>query len=140
MKFEKVPVDGSEKAEDALMDSIEPFNYDNLREYNDAFLSGYLAEKYDVDKEKASERMKFRVENTAIEVLKGTANYDAMTVKTKNINIDQKDVKYVMLPVWMLNIKYKNKMYKFAMNGETGKMIGEIPKSIGKVILYTVIA
>lgn len=139
MKFERVPVDGSEKAEDALMDSIEPFNYDNLREYNDAFLSGFLAEKYDVDKEKAAERMQYRVENTAIDVLKSTTEYDSISVKAKNVDIKQTDVKYVMLPVWMLNIKYKNKMYKFAMNGETGKMIGEIPKSTGKVIGLTLL-
>lgn len=140
MKYERVPVDGSEKAEDALMDSIEPFDYGKLQKYNDAYLSGYLAEKYDVDKDKASERMKVRVENSTIEELKGTATYDSLSVKSKNIDIKQTDVKYVMLPVWMLNIKYKNKMYKFAMNGETGKMIGEIPKSAGKIICYTILA
>ena len=53
------------------------------------------------------------------------------TVTTKNSNIQLKDgkVSYALLPVWILNTKYKDKIYTFAMNGQTGKFIGELPIS-----------
>ena len=41
-----------------------------------------------------------------------------------------------MLPVWMVNVKYKDKMYIFAMNGQTGEFIGNIPLDVGKAFLY----
>ena len=41
-----------------------------------------------------------------------------------------------MLPVWMVNVKYKDKMHIFAMNGQTGEFIGNIPLDVGKAFLY----
>ena len=46
---------------------------------------------------------------------------------------------YVLLPVWMLNIKYKDKIYPFAMNGQTGKMIGDIPLDKKKAIIWGIL-
>lgn len=52
--FDNVPVDGSSKMEDALMESIEPFNFSEAVDFQTAFLSGYLADRYDISSEKAS--------------------------------------------------------------------------------------
>ena len=139
MTFEKVPVDSSSKFEDALMDSIEPYTYSKLTNYNDAYLSGFLAEKHDVTKEDASVRMQERVRNTSIDELKATAKYDTVTTSASNVLYTQPITSNAMLPVWMLNIKYKDKMYHFAMNGETGKLIGEVPISVSKAITLTLL-
>ena len=140
MEFEKVPADSSSKFEDDLMDSIEPYNYDDLKEFNSAYLSGFLAEKYDVTKEEASKRMENRVANSAIDECKTSARgYSSLTPQLQNVKITKGTISYVMLPVWMLNIKYKNKLYHFAMNGTTGKFIGEIPMDGGKAFLYTML-
>ena len=45
MSYEKVPVDGSTKFDDDTMDSIEPFNYNELKQFNMSYLSGFLSEK-----------------------------------------------------------------------------------------------
>lgn len=138
MDFEKVPADSSSKFEDNLMDSIEPYNYEELKDFNEAYLSGFLAEKYDVTKEVASKRMEERVANSAIERCRHSANsYSALTPTQQNVKITKGNISYVMLPVWMLNIKYGGKLYHFAMNGTTGKFIGEIPKDKHKARLYT---
>ena len=49
MAFDKIPADGSSKMDDAYMDAIEPFDYSGLVDFDAAYLSGYLADKYDVD-------------------------------------------------------------------------------------------
>lgn len=128
MKFDKVPVDGSRKFDDNTMDSIEPFIYEDLKEFNISYLSGFFSEKYDVNIEEASIRAKERISNTVIDELKATVkNYSTITLSTSNIDIETNESEYILLPVWMLNIKYNGIPYLFAMNGQTGKMIGNIP-------------
>lgn len=43
------------------------------------------------------------------------------------MHFEEGKVSYALLPVWLLNTRYKDKLYTFAMNGQTGKFIGELP-------------
>lgn len=128
--FERVPVDGSTKMDDTYMEAIEPFHYKDLTEFDMAYLSGYLADKYDVDaaqnKPHANARIKKSVEELMRDTVKG---YSMVTVKNSNIHLNNGKVSYALLPVWVLNTKYKDKIYTFAMNGQTGKFVGELPIS-----------
>lgn len=128
--FDNVPVDGSQKFDDDMMDSIEPFDWEGLEDFSISYLSGFLSDKYDVDVAQASDRAKTRVENTLVDEFTKdikVCSFSALT--SKNISTTFSDTRYVLLPVWMLNIKYKGKMHLFAMNGQTGKIIGNIPVS-----------
>lgn len=133
--YTDVPVDGSTKFEDDIMDSIEPYNYDEFTEFNRSYLSGFLAEKYDLNEKEVYNRAEERIKNTTIDELKSTINgYTTVSLKKSNINVDKGEVEYGLLPVWILNIKYKDKMYTFAMNGQTKKMVGNVPIEIKKLI------
>ena len=135
MNYEKVPTDASSKFDDDIMDSIEPFNYNDLADFSMSYLSGFLSEKYDVEKSEAFERAKTRVVNSTNEKLKETIlGYSTYNVVSSNMNINLKGSNYILLPVWMLNINYRGKVRKFAMNGQTGKMVGDIPIAPSKVI------
>lgn len=135
MEFIKVPVDGSKNFDDDTMDSIEPFDYKELKEFSMSYLSGFLSEKYDVDKVEASKRAHERIVKTTIEELKSTVKgYTTLNVTNSNVKINTTKSEYILLPVWMLNIKYKDKSYLFAMNGQTGKMVGNIPIDIKKML------
>lgn len=139
MNFEKVLVDGSSRFDDDLMDSLEPFNYNDLVEYNHAYLSGFLAEKYDVDEKIAIERANKRAVNTAIDTTKSTIRAANPTIAKNELTIKKLKNDYILLPVWMVNIKYKEKTYTFAMNGQTGKMVGNIPLSMKKTIAFSIL-
>ncbi len=131
--FEKIPVDGSSKFDDDTMDSIEPFDYNGMVDFTPAYLSGFLAEKYDVDDKEAYKRAEYRIDNAMKSYISSTVSgYTSVTYSTQNINKDIKNIKYTLFPVWMLNIKYKDKMHLFAMNGQTGKFVGNIPIDWGK--------
>ena len=128
INFEKVPVDGSSKMPDDYMDSIEPYDYHDLKEFSTAYLPGYLADKYDVDAEKASERAKDRCEETTYNEFKSTVRgYEGVDLRESKLKLNDGNVKYALLPVWLLNTKWKGNNYLFAMNGQTGKMIGDLP-------------
>lgn len=132
--FEKIPVDASTKMPDAHMDAIEPFDYSQLTAFSTAYLPGFLANKYDVAVEEAAPRVELRAENTAMGVMtrSASATYQTCTPIGKNIYMNRAKVHYALLPVWMLNTKWNGKDYLFAMNGQTGKLIGDLPVSWGR--------
>ena len=131
--FEKVPVDASSKLPDDHMDSIEPYNYKELQQFSTAYLPGFLADRFDVPVEQCRERADKRCEGTFAAALRRTVkHYDTCTVKELNVNLKRGKVQYALMPVWMLNTKWKGKDFLFAMNGQTGKLVGDLPVSWGK--------
>lgn len=135
IKYEKVPVDGSKKFDDDTMDSIEPFDYEKFKPFNYSYLSGFLAEKYDVTSDESQERANLRMGNTLISSFLSTVDGKVMNMQEdKNINIS--DIKYALLPVWMLNTHFKGQTYPFAMNGQTGRLVGNVPIDKVKAWLF----
>ena len=135
MDFNKVPVDGSKKMDNNQMDSLEPFQYADLKDFSMAYLSGYLAEKYDEDAHQSYPRAKERMTETTKQKLRQTIQpYDAVQILDFAPTFSKEKADYVLLPVWMLNTRYKDKDYLFAMNGQTGKIVGNLPISIPKLI------
>ncbi|MBQ1696796.1 MAG: hypothetical protein II075_02830 [Bacteroidales bacterium] len=129
--FTGIPADGSKKFDDDTMDSIEPFDLSKLVPFNYAYLSNFLAEKYDVTAEEDRGRAAGRMRNTISSHLHGTVN-GVLIGEQQNIREQISHVEYVMLPVWMLNTIWKGKPYIFAMNGQTGKLVGDVPIDKGK--------
>ena len=131
--FSKVPVDASSKMPDDYMDSIEPFDYKDLKSFSTAYLPGFLADKYDVSAEESAQRADTRCEGTLVAALADTAEgYDICTPVSQDIHLRRGKVHYALLPVWLLSTKWDGKSYLFAMNGQTGKLVGDLPTSAGK--------
>ena len=123
MTFVSVPVDGSEKMADDLMESIEPFKISESVDFQTAYLSGYLADKYDVSEKESINRAHDRMKKSAEEVLADTVKgYASVVPENTNVNISGGKAQYALYPVWILNTTWKDKKYIFAMNGQTGKM------------------
>ena len=115
-------------------------NYDELEDYNHAYLSGFFAEKYDIDWEGTFKDAQERAYNSANEiVLNDITGYTTKTVLNNNLQTNLTSKEYTLLPVWMVNVKYKDKMHIFAMNGQTGEFIGNIPLDKGRTLLYTIL-
>ncbi len=126
--FHGIPMDGSTKMDNAIMESIEPFDYDQLIDFDTAYLSGYLADKYDVSHTTGEDRIRQRVSNTLDDMIRASMiGYTTAVPTSKQLNISHGNARYVLLPVWMLHSHYKDKTYVFAMNGQTGKMTGTFP-------------
>ncbi|MDR3313064.1 MAG: hypothetical protein LBS96_01245 [Oscillospiraceae bacterium] len=135
--FQKIPVDGSTKMPDAHMDAIEPYDYKELRPFSTAYLPGFQAERYDVDAATSAERANVRIRKSVEESFSATvAGYGGCTTEYANIALAQGEVKYALLPVWMLNTRWKNQTFTFAMNGQTGKLIGDLPVAWPRVAAW----
>lgn len=135
VNFEKIPVDASSKMPDAHMDAIEPYDYSALKPFSTAYLPGYMADIYDVDVEECSERADQRAKNTAVSIISGSVSgYSSVMPEHQSVRIRRGRVHYALLPVWMLSTKWKGQNYLFAMNGQTGKLIGDLPSSKQKML------
>ena len=125
--FENIPVDGSKKAADNYMDALEPFDFSEAVDFNTAYLSGFLADKYDVDAKESVERANKRMKKTTEEEFARTVHHQWVTPIAAVTAFKNTKIRYALIPVWMLNIKYEGAMYKYAINGQTGKTVGEYP-------------
>lgn len=126
--FEKIPVDSSTKMPDDLMDSLEPFDLSKAEKFQTAYLAGYLADKYDVEVKKCAKRANSRIRKSAQKAFDATVKgYATVTKETGSIQLKNRKVKYALFPVWLLSTTWNGQNYLFAMNGQTGKMVGDLP-------------
>ncbi len=135
ISFEKVPADASKRMDDALMDSVEPYQMDGMKNFSLTYLPGFMAERFDVDMKDDKERTNKRVENTLSAAVQKTIKHDEIESKTETFSYSNEKVNYALMPVWLLITKWQDKEYKFAMNGQTGKMIGDLPISVPKFLM-----
>ncbi len=135
--FNRIPVDGSIKLADEYMEAIEPFDYSHLEPFTPAYLSGFLADKYDVNAKEGQPRVEERVKNSVRDMLTNSVKgYTSLKVSGESYLAENTDIKYALLPVWMLNTIHKGKSYTFAMNGQTGKFVGNLPVDKGLYFKY----
>ena len=133
MSFSKIPVDGSRKADDTLMESVEPYDYSELREFGSGYLSGFVADRYDVDDVESRERANARVKRSVEAALAATViGYSSVVPSSSSVNIQNGRVQYALLPVWLLHYHYRDKTFTYAINGQTGKTVGKLPISWGR--------
>lgn len=126
--FERIPVDGSSKLDNQLMESIEPFDFSEAVNFQTAYLAGYLADKYDVGAEESLSHANRRVKQSTETVFANTVtNFDTVVAESSNIRLKNGSTKYVLYPVWILNTTWNGKKFVFAMNGQTGKFVGDLP-------------
>lgn len=133
-----IPADGESKIDDLLMEAIEPFNYDDVKDFSMSYLSGFFADKYDVDKAAVFPRVKVRAETAAKKVINDSVTgYTVVSNRSENYRILNTNWQYMMLPVWFMTYKYKGEIYSFAVNGQTGKLAGTPPLDKLKLRLFS---
>lgn len=135
-----VPFDGSNKINDRLMEAIEPFDYSELVDFNDSYLSGYYAERYDQSPSdlatRISNRFRDYMYNAAIEMT-DNEDYRIRNLKNNYSTVSGYKCYYALLPVWFINCKYKGSTYNIALNGQTGEVAGQAPQSGWMKTLYS---
>ncbi len=132
LRFERVPVDGSTKMADDLMESIEPYNFNEAVDFQTAYLAGYLADKYDVLADESIVRANERIKSSTEQIFASTVHgYSTVMPESTNIRLQNGSAKYALYPVWLLNTVWNNEKYTFAMNGQTGKFVGDLPLDKG---------
>lgn len=136
LQFKNVPADASKKMDDKMMDSVEPFNFNEAKKFETSYLSGFAADKYDETSRDLEMRVKHRVEDSSYKPIENTiVGYNIKNKIDSNISFEELRAPYYTLcPVWLLNTDYNGTNYRFAVNGQTGKIVGKLPSDSKKKI------
>ncbi len=138
LEYEKIPVDASKQMPDDLMDSIEPYDYSDLRKFTLEYMPGYLANRQDMSRKECRDRARTRAANSAQTALKETVKgYTSVSTDTHREGFRDDRVEYGLFPVWLLSTKWDGKTFLFAMNGQSGRMVGDLPISSPKLYGFT---
>lgn len=119
-----------------LVEGVLPFETEKMLPFQMGYLSGFQAEKRDMDGESFTADAELEVKNYTMEQLKSSiSGYTNINVKNSETHIRNARWQYALLPVWVLTSKdrQKDKVYYFAMNGQTGKIWGKLPVDKGKL-------
>lgn len=133
--FDDTLITAGSKLDQDKLDKISPFNTGESKEYERKYMLGFMAYHYDDDLEncwgKAKSVMDAKIRRGIL------SNYIYDRVAYLNVSTSHSEVryKYVMLPVYVGNYKYKSKIYNFYVNGVSGKVFGKTPKSPLKIAL-----
>ena len=128
LSFEHVPVDGSTRIPNDLMESIEPFDYRDAVDFRTAYLSGFFADRYNESATDCKERANERIKNsTQAAVISTVTGYSSIVPEHVSVRMQAGKTLYALLPVWLLTTKWNGQTYTFAMNGQTGKFVGNLP-------------
>ena len=143
--YDHLPVDASKSIDNKLTEAIEPFTFSEAKQFETAYLAGYMSDKYDQDAEECGGRATQRIkEGTEIAFRSTVKGYDEVRTDSCNIKLYNTNVDYAFYPIYILSTKWKENIYTFAMNGETGKLKGDLPMDglkftlwlVGQFILY----
>lgn len=126
------------KANKKLVESVQPFDEKDLQKFSMTYLSGFQAEKRDVEKTEIADEVDANIKGFCETLLKDTMRgYSRLTIMNSNTTIKNIAWEYSLLPVWTMTYKYNNKTYYYAMNGQTGKTCGKLPVDFKKLALVS---
>ncbi|MDE7078591.1 MAG: hypothetical protein K2O95_00565 [Clostridia bacterium] len=131
--FNDVQVEASKSITQKNLQKLGGFDTDNSLEYHSQFLSGYSAERYDKGLDESWREAKTAMEEAMRSMIISRYNADVVDyVRMDNLFFDR-TYKYVLVPIWVFNYIYSKKSYSCIVNGRSGKLIGNYPKSPVKI-------
>jgi len=130
------------KANARLAKNMMPYDFSKMKEFKTGYLSGFLAERRDIEKQEVEGKMQQEMRESAERLLRETiSGYNSVSVRNTNIVPKKENWSYVLFPVWTITYKAKNgKIYYYSMNGQTGKVSGELPIDYAKVTLVSALS
>ena len=127
-----VPFDASLKIANKLMEAIEPFDYSEMVKFDNRYLQGFCADKYDQPPTEIMGRIIKRLDKISLDLSDTVAAkyHDYVPEPQKNFTwMSELNIKYCLLPVWFMTVEFNGRSYQFAVNGQTGEASGQAPTS-----------
>ncbi len=138
--FDDVLVLASESIPRGYTRKLEPWDLPNLTAYKDEYLSGFQSESYQINLEEGFDIAKTRMEDPIRSSIRRDIGGDEQQIHTVKTQYDNITFKHILLPIWISSYRYKNKVYRFLINGRTGEVQGERPWSAWKITFAVTLA
>ena len=139
MPVKNVSKNALKKANKILVEGVQPFDMKDLKPFNMGYLSGFMAEKRDIEPEELRPGVEAEVKDYArYQLQNSVAGYEDLQITKDALKISDEEWKYALMPVWTVTYKdpHTDKFYYFSMNGQNGKVLGELPVDEGLIRNY----
>lgn len=136
--FDDVLVMASESLPRKYADALEPWDLDNLTAFSEQFLSGFRSEQYQLDVKEGFNKAKERMDDVIRAACRRNIGGDVQQITSLDTHYENITFKHILLPVWLSAYRYKDKVYRFMVNGRTGEVQGERPYSFWKIFFAVV--
>ena len=141
--FDDITVMASKRQGESGVTDCEPFDFSKLVPYSPQVVAGFIAERYSVGLKEgwgsAQQKIQSDLRSSIADYVKRRWNADRTDRVKFSTIYDNITYKYLLVPVWLSSFTYKDKIYQFAVNGQTGKVGGSAPVSAWRVILAILI-
>ena len=128
VSFKHLPKAALQKAQNAMLKGIFPYEFGALEKFHMGYLSGFQAEKRDIDKESFTAQVRQEIQKFAEKRMRDTiTGRNSFSMESQNHRISEEDFRYILLPVWVLTYRQSSQVYYFAMNAQTGEIVGKLP-------------
>ncbi|MDL2234699.1 hypothetical protein LJC07_00910 [Christensenellaceae bacterium OttesenSCG-928-L17] len=136
-------VSGTTQHDTSMLKKVEPYNTHNNMAYRPEYVAGFIAERYSVGLRDAFSNAKAaiarKLENAIAQKIRFEHHADHVDVSSMSTNYSNITYKYLLLPIWLSSFTYKNKVFQFMVNGQTGKVGGKAPVSPLRVTVAVVL-
>ncbi|MBK9031108.1 MAG: hypothetical protein IPL61_07195 [Myxococcales bacterium] len=139
LRFDDVAVCASSGMPRNRMAQLEPWKLDGLRPFDNAYLAGFVAERYSVDLEDGWTRAQGVMEGRIATAVRRDIGGDEQRVHNLDVRHRAVTFKHVLLPVWVSSFRYRGQVYRVVVNAQTREVAGDRPWSVWKIAL-TVLA
>ncbi len=138
--FDDILIPGVHNTDDINYSTVIHFNLEELVGYNEQYITGFYAKKYDLDIKTGWNDAKVIAKNELKYEIERRIGGDVVSALKMNTNYDNITYKHILLPLWIYTYNYKDNVYNFLINGQTGKIHGKYPLNWFRVIMVTIIA
>ncbi len=139
--FEDITASAISSEDREMLEGILPYPLNEHIDFSMPYLQGFVAKKRDIESEQLSSDIRARMTGYAETLLSNTVHgYSAVVNRTMRLDVKGSHWEYTLMPIWILTYRRKNKTFKYAMNGSTGKIYGELPVSVPKLSILGGIA
>ena len=136
----RVPYDASRRLNDNISHRLEPYDTNKGLDFSPEYLSGFYTDRYDVPPKEVIQYAKDRSSRILREEMLSTeAKEESLSIKAEDTECKLTDVEYALLPAWFMTFRYKGILYTVAVNGQNGKVVGNVPADRFKMGVVTIL-
>lgn len=132
--FDDIMIPASGNLGESTLRSLEPWDKDRLIAISNEYLSGFITEKYKINLEQGFNSARGIMERSIKREIRYDIGGDQQRIHSVSTQYNAISFKHILVPVYMSSYRYKNKLYHFYVNGRNGKITGDRPYSIAKIV------
>ncbi len=136
--FDDIVVPAAQSLPPNIMNGLTNWDMFNCVAYRKEFLAGFITEMYQIDFRDGVQKAKEKMDSVIDSTIRSDIGGDKQKIRRKNTEYNDLMFKLLLLPIWISAFKFNGKLYQFVVNGRTGQVIGEYPKSTTKIVMLVV--